>query len=184
MIKKVDLSNEDIYNKFLELEISFDNVALVLLKQKVDSLSVMLNDKESSISNKSFLIYKTFIVFFLGFLCGSSMLFTYYTLGGIRMFSNELFQNMNMENNVNGDNNYINNDMNVDVNMMNYNNNAPMGGAPVNEGVQEKCVHRTFVHEVPHVCPIHTRIINHHVYKHTYRPQYTCSEENTVSNVQ
>ena len=51
---KVDLSNEDIYNKFLELEISFDNVALVLLKQKVDSLSVMLNDKESSISNKSF----------------------------------------------------------------------------------------------------------------------------------
>ena len=35
-----------------------------------------------------------------------------------------------------------------------------------------------------HVCPIHTRIINHHVYKHTYRPQYTCSEENTVSNVQ
>lgn len=79
------------------------------------------------------------------------MLFTYYTLGGIRMFSNELFQNMNMENNVNGDNNYINNDMNVDVNMMNYNNNAPMGGAPVNEGVQEKCVHRTFVHEVPQV---------------------------------
>ena len=51
---KVDLSNEDIYNKFLELEISFDNVALVWLKQKVDSLSVMLNDKESSISNKSF----------------------------------------------------------------------------------------------------------------------------------
>ena len=35
-----------------------------------------------------------------------------------------------------------------------------------------------------HVCPIHTRIINHHVYKHTYRPQYSCSEENTVSNVQ
>ena len=35
-----------------------------------------------------------------------------------------------------------------------------------------------------HVCPIHTKIINHHVYKHTYRPSYTCSEENTVSNVQ
>lgn len=35
-----------------------------------------------------------------------------------------------------------------------------------------------------HVCPIHTRIINHHVYKHTYRPQYTCSEENVCSNVQ
>jgi hypothetical protein len=35
-----------------------------------------------------------------------------------------------------------------------------------------------------HVCPVHTRIINHHVYKHTYRPAYSCSEENTVSNVQ
>ncbi len=35
-----------------------------------------------------------------------------------------------------------------------------------------------------HVCPIHTRVINHHVYRHTYRPAYTCSEENVVSNVQ
>lgn len=35
-----------------------------------------------------------------------------------------------------------------------------------------------------HTCPIHTRIINHHVYKHTYRPVFTCSEENTVSNIQ
>lgn len=35
-----------------------------------------------------------------------------------------------------------------------------------------------------HVCPIRTRIINHHVYKHTYRPEYSCCEENTVSNVQ
>lgn len=35
-----------------------------------------------------------------------------------------------------------------------------------------------------HVCPIQTKIINHHVYKHTYRPQYSCSEENTVTNVQ
>ena len=80
--------------------------------------------------------------------------------------------------------------MNIDVNMMNMNttNNSNINsggcGQPVNEGVQERVVHRTFVHEVPHVCPVHTRIINHHVYKHTYRPQYTCSEENTVSNVQ
>lgn len=35
-----------------------------------------------------------------------------------------------------------------------------------------------------HVCPIKTRVINHHVYKHTYRPEYSCSEENTVTNVQ
>ena len=46
------------------------------------------------------------------------------------------------------------------------------------------CSTKDFVHEVPHVCPIHTRIINHHVFKHTYRPAYTCSEENVCTNVQ
>ena len=34
-----------------------------------------------------------------------------------------------------------------------------------------------------HVCPIRTRIINHHVYRHTYRPEYSCCEENVVSNI-
>ena len=93
-------------------------------------------------------------------------------------------QMYDFDNNINGNNNYIEND--VDVNMM-YNGQMMQGGNmsnSMNEGVQERIVQRTFVHEVPHVCPIHTRIINHHVYKHTYRPQYTCSEENTVSNVQ
>lgn len=87
---------------------------------------------------------------FLGVLCRKNSKDTYDILGGIRMFSNELFQNMNMENNVSGDNNYINNDMNVDVNMNNY-GGAGMMNSPVSEGVQEKCVHRTFVHEVPQV---------------------------------
>ncbi len=86
----------------------------------------------------------------------------------------------NFESSIIGNNNVIDNDMNVDVNM-NYNSEM---AAPINEGVQERCIHRTFIHEVPHVCPIHTRIINHHVYRHTYRPEYTCSEENTVSNIQ
>ncbi|MBR2679008.1 MAG: hypothetical protein IKE63_06285 [Bacilli bacterium] len=95
------------------------------------------------------------------------------------MYNNDLFQNMNMENTVTGNNNYINNEMDVDVNMMN-NNMGPVTG----EGVKERIINRTFVHEVPHTCPIHTRIINHHVYKHTYRPVYTCSEENVCSNVQ
>ena len=93
-------------------------------------------------------------------------------------------QMYDFDNNINGNNNYIEND--VDVNMM-YNGQMMQGGNmsnSMNEGVQERVVQRTFVHEVPHVCPIHTRIINHHVYKHTYRPQYTCSEENTVSNIQ
>ena len=94
----------------------------------------------------------------------------------------DFFQNMTMDSSINGDNNFVNQDMDVDVTMM---NNAPMMGQPLmNNGVQERVINRTFVHEVPHVCPIHTRIINHHVYKHTYRPQYTCSEENVCSNVQ
>lgn len=96
------------------------------------------------------------------------------------MYNNEYFQNMNMETNISGDNNVVNQDM--DVNMMNI--SQPMMDKEINQGVQERVINRTFVHEVPHVCPIHTRIINHHVYKHTYRPCYTCSEENVCSNVQ
>ncbi len=95
--------------------------------------------------------------------------------------------NFDFDSSVIGNNNVIDNDMNVDINMMNYSTQNMQGGQmmnPVSEAVQEKVVHKTIVHEVPHVCPIHTRIINHHVYKHTYRPEYSCSEENTVSNVQ
>jgi len=35
-----------------------------------------------------------------------------------------------------------------------------------------------------HVCPIRTRIINHHVFKHTYQPDYSCCEENVCEHVQ
>ena len=56
--------------------------------------------------------------------------------------------------------------------------------SPINECPRERCIHRTIMHEVPHVCPIKTRIINHHVYRHTYRPEYSCCEENVVSNIQ
>ena len=96
------------------------------------------------------------------------------------MYNNEFFNTM--ENTVTGNNNVVNQDMDVDINMM---NNSPMNNMPMNNnGVQERVINRTFVHEVPHTCPIHTRIINHHVYKHTYRPVYTCSEENVCSNVE
>jgi len=46
-----------------------------------------------------------------------------------------------------------------------------------------KCVEQEFYHEVPHVCPIHTHTINKHIYKHTYTPQYSCSEECQVENI-
>ena len=83
---------------------------------------------------------------------------------------------------------------NVNTNMndnMNFNQNQ-MGGmamgesmmSPIVEPGRERIVNRTFVHEVPHICPINTRIINNHVYKHTYQPRYTCCEENTCTNVQ
>ena len=90
------------------------------------------------------------------------------------MYNSQYFQNVN-ESNITGDNNTVTQDMDVNVNM-NMNQ--------MSSGVRERVVHRTFVHEVPHTCPIHTRIVNHHVYKHTYKPVYTCSEENVCSNVQ
>ncbi len=96
------------------------------------------------------------------------------------MYNKDFFNTM--ENTITGNNNVVNQDMEVDINMM---NNGPINNMPMNNnGVQERVINRTFVHEVPHTCPIHTRIINHHVYKHTYRPVYTCSEENVCSNVE
>lgn len=76
---------------------------------------------------------------------------------------------------------------------MNFNDNM-MGGvstptmtstsAPVIEPGRERVVNRTFIHNVPHICPINTRIINKHIYRHTYQPQYTCCEQNVVCEEQ
>ncbi len=53
---------------------------------------------------------------------------------------------------------------------------------PIVEPTINKCIEREFCHEVQHVCPIHTHVINRHIYNHTYTPEYTCSEENQVVN--
>lgn len=100
------------------------------------------------------------------------------------MYNNNLFQNTT-DTSINGNNNYVNNDNDLNVTMTNndMSSGTPTGGC-MNNGVRERVVHRTYVHDVPHTCPIHTRIINHHVYRHTYRPVYTCSEENVCSNVE
>lgn len=91
--------------------------------------------------------------------------------------------------NFTGDNNEIN--MDIDVSMLNTgtmtNMTSPMMGMtsqPIIEPMQERVVNRTIMHEVPHVCPIRTKIINNHVFRHTYRPSYSCCEENTCTNVQ
>lgn len=77
---------------------------------------------------------------------------------------------------------------NIDMNQMgNYNDtqaNYPNCACPpVYECPQERVSERYIVHEVPHVMPIHTKIVNHHIYKHSYTPCYTMSECDTCENV-
>ena len=75
----------------------------------------------------------------------------------------------------------------IDINVVqdndSYNNMNSTIMNPVTECPKERVVHRTIMHECPHICPIKTRIINHHVYRHTFTPSYTCCEENEYSNV-
>ncbi len=54
---------------------------------------------------------------------------------------------------------------------------------PIQECPQERVCHRYINYEVPHIIPCNTRIINHHIYRHTYTPCYTCCEENVCENV-
>lgn len=54
---------------------------------------------------------------------------------------------------------------------------------PIMEKPIEKCVQKDIIYEVEHICPINTRVINNHIYKHVYIPQYTCCEEDVVTNV-
>lgn len=57
------------------------------------------------------------------------------------------------------------------------------GCDPIIEQPIERCIERNICHRVEHICPIHTRVINNHIIEHSYRPEYTCSEENTVTNI-
>jgi len=54
---------------------------------------------------------------------------------------------------------------------------------PIVHPGKERVVCRTICHNVQHICPVRTRIINNHVFKHTYRPEYSCCEENQVSHI-
>ena len=54
---------------------------------------------------------------------------------------------------------------------------------PIMEAPIEKCIQKNIVHEVEHICPINTKIINNHIYKHVYKPQYSCTEEDVVTNI-
>ena len=78
-----------------------------------------------------------------------------------------------------------NNDKMMKDNSCNMMNNSLPGVVcpPVYECPEERVCHRYICHEVPHIKPCNTRIINHHVYRHTFTPCYTCCEENEFSNV-
>ena len=54
---------------------------------------------------------------------------------------------------------------------------------PVMECPQVRCCHKVINYEVPHIIPCHTKMINHHVYRHTYQPCFSYSEENECSEV-
>ena len=58
----------------------------------------------------------------------------------------------------------------------------PQMEQPIMEPTITKCIEKEFHHQIEHCCPIHTHVINKHIYTHTYTPQYTCDEENVVIN--
>ena len=66
------------------------------------------------------------------------------------MYNNDFFQNINVENNITGDNDSINQSMSNTTMMNNSSTNNTM---PINSGVQERVINRTFVHEVPQDFP-------------------------------
>lgn len=82
------------------------------------------------------------------------------------------------------DNSEMNNNMPSEATMM---NKDMMSGScmcpPIMECPEERVCHREICYDVPHIIPINTRIINHHVYRHTYQPCYTCTMEDEVCNI-
>ena len=91
----------------------------------------------------------------------------------------------NIDININNTNTNTNQNVNMNMNE-NFDGGYDMGmvTGPVMEPGRERVVQRNIVHEVKHVCPINTRIINNHIFRHTYQPRYTCCEENVVTNQQ
>lgn len=79
-----------------------------------------------------------------------------------------------------------NTNMNYQSMSMGYPGGTMMGmtTSPVVEPGRERVVYRNIYHTVPHVCPINTRVVNNHIYRHTYQPRYSCCEENVVTNEQ
>ena len=54
---------------------------------------------------------------------------------------------------------------------------------PIFERPIQRCVTRDICHDVQHVCPIDTKIVNNHIFRHTFVPCHTCSEANVACHV-
>ena len=100
----------------------------------------------------------------------------------------DLRQDMDYGENINIDINNTNTSANMNTfGNQNFNTQQMDFGTvqgPIIEPGRERVVQRNIVHEVRHICPMNTKIINNHIFIHTYQPSYTCCEENTVTNVQ
>ena len=54
---------------------------------------------------------------------------------------------------------------------------------PITECPQNQVCHRVINYEVPHIMPMNTTVVNHHIYNHTYTPVYSYNEVDEVENV-
>lgn len=52
---------------------------------------------------------------------------------------------------------------------------------PVMDPPVERIVRRDIIHNIQHIDPINTRVINNHIFRHSYTPHYTCCEENVCT---
>lgn len=79
----------------------------------------------------------------------------------------------------------IDNDVDYDYMNMNQGCSCPMGNPcpPIYECPMTRVCERVIMHDVPHVMPITTKIINRHVYRHTYTPVFSCEECDTCENI-
>jgi len=108
----------------------------------------------------------------------------------MKINNNRDFENMQAEGYFNAEISTGANDMNMGYGMNSCCEETMMGETmpgvvcpPIYECPRETVCHRYICHEVPHIQPCNTRIINHHIYRHTFTPTYSCCEENEVQNV-
>ena len=55
---------------------------------------------------------------------------------------------------------------------------------PVMDPPVERVVRRDIIHNIQHIDPVNTRVINNHIFRHSYTPHYTCCEENICTTEQ